>query len=160
MTGAEASIIYLAVLTVQPVPLVYRQIRHKLLLLRRMFWWTCTEGSSLNVIEKHVVTTINELVMNSYLAWHTSRVFTYWNQVFFCSDNFLMVEAEAFLHLRPLGNFFTWLVQYMGLFSDQNTFKLEKAVSRLILLLFGGIVFVLSVARSSLGLQGTKQVWL
>lgn len=47
-------------------------------------------------MEKYVVTTINELVMKSYLVWHTSRVFTYGNQVFFCSDNFLMIQAEAF----------------------------------------------------------------
>lgn len=89
-----------AVVTVQPVPLECF-----------IYHWGCcggcSEGGSLKGMEKLGVTTINELVMKSYLVWHTSRVFTYWNQVFFCSDNFLMIQqAEVFLHPRPLGDFF------------------------------------------------------
>lgn len=123
----------------------------------------CSEGGSLKGMEKHGVTTINELVMKSYLVWHTSRVFTYWNQVFFCSDNFLMIQqAEVFLHPRPLGDFFTGLVLSVGLCSDQNTFKMKQSTG-FTLQIWRGLLSV--CLKSSLGLGGTNQklvlsVWL
>lgn len=143
-----------AVLTAQPVLLEYRQVLHKSL---RFSWMS--EGGSLTVIEKHVVSTINELVMKSYLVWYTSRVFTYWNQVFFCSDNFLMIQqAEVFLHLRPLGDFFTWLVPSVGLFLDWNMFKMKQSTGFTLHLWERELLWVW--LESSLGLGGTKQAKL